>query len=131
MQQPSRRSFLSAAGLGAAAAALAACSGGGPGPRAGATATGAAGAKASLPPQKGKATFAFWGGSDGETKGFQHLKEKFEAANPGAEVHQGGAVRRLLRRHRPRPAGRQRPRRLPRRLHDDRQVQARRARCST
>ncbi|GAA4265961.1 hypothetical protein GCM10022256_15730 [Frondihabitans peucedani] len=34
----------------------------------------------------GTLTFAFWGGSDGETKGFQEVKERFEAQNPGTTI---------------------------------------------
>lgn len=44
------------------------------------------GAKSSSGPVTGKLTFAFWGGSPGETAGFTSAKKKFEAANPGAEV---------------------------------------------
>jgi multiple sugar transport system substrate-binding protein len=63
----------------------AACAGPKPGTGSGASAS--TGAKASSSgPVKGTLTFAFWGGSDGETKGFTYLKQKFEAANPGASV---------------------------------------------
>jgi multiple sugar transport system substrate-binding protein len=84
--QLTRRSFLTGTLAAAAGAGLAACSGGGPPARAGSTATASAGSKASGGPVKGKLTFAFWGGSTGETKGFTYLKQKFEAANPGATV---------------------------------------------
>jgi multiple sugar transport system substrate-binding protein len=63
----------------------AACAGPKPGTGSGTSAS--TGAKASSSgPVKGTLTFAFWGGSDGETKGFTYLKQKFEAANPGASV---------------------------------------------
>lgn len=85
----SRRGFLGGS-LGASTlAGLAACSNvhsnsaSGPG-KTGSTAS--AGAKSSLGPVKGKITFAFWGGSAGETAGFTYVKKKFEAANPGATV---------------------------------------------
>ncbi len=59
----------------------------GPKPDAAATGGASAGASASATgPVKGTLTFAFWGGSAGETKGFTYLKQKFEAANPGATV---------------------------------------------
>ena len=35
----------------------------------------------------GKLTFAFWGGSTGETAGFTYAKKMFEAANPGATIN--------------------------------------------
>ena len=35
----------------------------------------------------GSLNFAFWGGSTGETKGFQYAKAKFEAANPGTTIN--------------------------------------------
>ena len=100
----------------------AACAG--PKPGGAAAGSASAGAKASSSgPVSGTLTFAFWGGSDGETKGFTYVKDKFEAANPGREgPAQGRALRRVLRRDRPQPAGGQCPRRLPRRLHEHRQV---------
>ncbi|UQX88231.1 extracellular solute-binding protein [Jatrophihabitans telluris] len=49
-------------------------------------ASGSTGAKSSLGPQTGQLTFAFWGGSTGETAGFNYVKQKFEAANPGAKI---------------------------------------------
>lgn len=36
---------------------------------------------------KGTLTFAFWGGSDGEKKGFTYAKEQFEKANPGTTIN--------------------------------------------
>lgn len=42
--------------------------------------------KASTGPVKGNLTFSFWGGSDGETKGFTYAKEQFEAKNPGTSI---------------------------------------------
>ena len=80
-----RRALVSGA-LGAGALlGTAACAG--PKPDAASTGGASAGAKASSTgPVKGTLTFAFWGGSDGETKGFTYLKQKFEAANPGAKV---------------------------------------------
>lgn len=78
-----RRHFL-AGSLGAAAVAtLGACS---PRTSSGPGSSGAAGSKASQGPVKGTLTFAFWGGSNGETAGFKYAKQKFEAANPGATV---------------------------------------------
>jgi multiple sugar transport system substrate-binding protein len=63
----------------------AACAGPKPGTAGGTSAS--AGAKASPSgPLKGTLSFAFWGGSTGETKGFNYLKQKFEAANPGTTV---------------------------------------------
>ncbi len=38
-------------------------------------------------PVKGALSFAFWGGSDGELKGFTYVKQKFEAANPGTTIN--------------------------------------------
>ena len=35
---------------------------------------------------KGEISFSFWGGSVGETKGFSYVKDRFEAAHPGASV---------------------------------------------
>ena len=46
----------------------------------------AAGSKSKIGPVKGTLTFAFWGGSDGETAGFTYAKKKFEAANPGTTI---------------------------------------------
>ena len=46
----------------------------------------AAGSKAKIGAVKGTLTFAFWGGSDGETAGFTYAKKKFEAANPGTTI---------------------------------------------
>ncbi len=37
-------------------------------------------------PVKGSLTFSFWGGSDGETKGFTYVKEQFEKKYPGTSV---------------------------------------------
>ncbi len=81
----SRRGLLGGT-LGAGALlGTAACAG--PRPGSAATAGASAGAKASSTgPVSGTLSFAFWGGSAGETKGFTYLKEKFEAANPGAKV---------------------------------------------
>jgi len=42
--------------------------------------------KASTGPVKGNLTFSFWGGSDGETKGFTYAKDQFEAKNPGTSI---------------------------------------------
>src|SRR5690349_4261715 len=80
-----RRALLGG-GLGAATLlGTAACAG--PKPGTAATGSASAGAKASPSgPLSGTLTFAFWGGSDGETKGFTYVKDKFEAANPGAKV---------------------------------------------
>lgn len=46
-----------------------------------------AGASSDLGPVSGEISFAFWGGSTGETAGFTNAKTKFEAANPGAKVN--------------------------------------------
>ncbi len=35
----------------------------------------------------GELSFAFWGGSTGETMGFTNAKKKFEAANPGTTIN--------------------------------------------
>jgi multiple sugar transport system substrate-binding protein len=81
----SRRALLGGALGSATLLGTAACAGPKPGTAAGTSAS--AGAKASpTGPLKGTLTFAFWGGSDGETKGFTYLKQKFEAANPGTTV---------------------------------------------
>ena len=80
-----RRTLLGGA-LGAGALlGAAACAGPKPSASTGSSSA-AVGAKASAGPVKGTLTFAFWGGSTGETKGFEYLKQKFEAANPGATV---------------------------------------------
>jgi multiple sugar transport system substrate-binding protein len=42
---------------------------------------------ANLSKVKGSLTFAFWGGSDGEKKGFTYAKEQFEKANPGTTIN--------------------------------------------
>lgn len=84
----SRRNFISGA-TGALALGLSACSNvhSGSGDKgSGAHETGTPGAKASIGKVTGTLTFAFWGGSNGETKGFTYVKEKFEAENPGAKV---------------------------------------------
>jgi multiple sugar transport system substrate-binding protein len=79
----SRRAALGALGAGTLLGS-AACAG--PKPTSATGSASSAGAKASTGPVKGTLTFAFWGGSTGETKGFTYLKDKFEAANPGATV---------------------------------------------
>lgn len=79
-----RRSLLG--GVLGAGALLGAAGCAGPKPGTADAGTASAGAKASLGKVTGTLTFAFWGGSDGETKGFTYVKEKFEAANPGATV---------------------------------------------
>lgn len=87
---PTRRTFLTGLAGTSALAALSACStvhSGAAGTTASTGSTAQVGAKASLGPQKGTIDFAFWGGSDGETRGFQHAKAGFEAANPGATVN--------------------------------------------
>ncbi|MET4780560.1 sugar ABC transporter substrate-binding protein [Glaciihabitans sp. UYNi722] len=74
----SRRGLLMG-GFGAASLlALSACS-----PTA---STSDSGSKADLGKVTGTISFAFWGGSDGETAGFKNAKAKFEAANPGATI---------------------------------------------
>ena len=52
-----------------------------------ATAASNVGASASLGKVSGEISFAFWGGSAGETAGFTNAKTKFEAANPGAKIN--------------------------------------------
>lgn len=84
----SRRTFLTGA---AAMVGLSACSsvhsGSGGGNKASSGSTQKVGAKSSLGKQTGTLTFAFWGGSAGETAGFKYAKQKFEAANPGARIN--------------------------------------------
>jgi ABC-type glycerol-3-phosphate transport system substrate-binding protein len=36
---------------------------------------------------KGTLTFAFWGGSEGEKRGFTYAKEQFEKAHPGTKIN--------------------------------------------
>jgi multiple sugar transport system substrate-binding protein len=47
---------------------------------------GASASASAKTPVKGTLNFAFWGGSTGETKGFNYVKAKFEAAHPGTTV---------------------------------------------
>lgn len=89
----SRRSFLAGGASAAALVGLGACSSTGSGTPTG-SATGSAGAASATPaaakslgPVKGALSFAFWGGSDGETAGFKYAKDKFEAANPGTTIN--------------------------------------------
>jgi multiple sugar transport system substrate-binding protein len=77
-----RRGVLTGAIGAAAVATLAACTST-PGPVA---AGGAAGSKSNGKKVTGTLTFAFWGGSAGETAGFEEVKKKFEAANPGTTI---------------------------------------------
>lgn len=77
-----RRGALAGTLSAATVAALAACTST-PGPVA---AGGEAGSKAKTRRVTGTLTFAFWGGSAGETAGFQEVKEKFEKANPGTTI---------------------------------------------
>ena len=86
-----RRNFLAgslgAAALGGAAGCSSVHSNG---PATSSSTSGAAasgGAKASLGKVTGTLSFAFWGGSTGELKGFTYAKQKFEAANPGATIN--------------------------------------------
>ncbi|RKS72482.1 multiple sugar transport system substrate-binding protein [Motilibacter peucedani] len=91
-----RRGFLGGAVGAAALVGLGACSSkhsdgtssdaAGSAPASSGGASTAAGSKASSGPVTGKLTFAFWGGSVGETAGFTYAKKKFEEANPGATV---------------------------------------------
>lgn len=91
----SRRTFLSGSVGAAALVGLEGCtsvhSGGGGGGTTSAAATGGGSSSSAskVPPAKvtGALTFAFWGGSPGETRGFQNAKAKFEAANPGATIN--------------------------------------------
>ncbi|MHA3704525.1 ABC transporter substrate-binding protein [Jatrophihabitans sp. YIM 134969] len=85
----SRRAFLSGLAGASGLAALTACSSVRSGVNGTSETTGSTeevGSKADLGPQTGELTFAFWGGSTGETAGFQNAKDKFEAANPGAKI---------------------------------------------
>jgi multiple sugar transport system substrate-binding protein len=92
-----RRNFLAGSAGGAALLGLAACSSVHSGTNADSTAAGSggaaaptpsdAGSKANLGKVSGELTFAFWGGSAGETAGFTNAKKKFEAANPGAKIN--------------------------------------------
>jgi len=78
-----RRGLL-AGSIGAASLlALAACA---PSASPAASSGGVAGSKSKIGAVKGTLTFAFWGGSDGETAGFAYAKKKFEAANPGSTI---------------------------------------------
>jgi len=87
-----RRDFLAGSVGAAALAALAGCTSthSGTGSKAGTSSTGStsgAGAKSNIGKVTGTLTFAFWGGSTGETAGFNYAKQQFEAANPGATVN--------------------------------------------
>lgn len=77
-----RRAALGSAFATVATAALAACAST-PGPVA---AGGPAGSKSHGKKVTGTLTFAFWGGSVGETQGFAEVKKRFEAANPGTTI---------------------------------------------
>jgi multiple sugar transport system substrate-binding protein len=84
-----RRTFLSGLAGASTLAALTACSSVRSGVGGSSETTGSSaqvGSKADLGPQTGELSFAFWGGSTGETAGFQNAKDKFEAANPGAKI---------------------------------------------
>lgn len=80
---PTRRGVLTGTLAAGALFALAACA---PGSSGSTSAGGAAGSKANIGKVKGTLTFAFWGGSSGETAGFEYAKKKFEAANPGTTI---------------------------------------------
>ena len=85
----SRRQFLAGSLGTAAAAGIAGCSSvhsGGAGGKSSSGSTESAGSKANIGKVTGNLTFAFWGGSTGETAGFNYVKQKFEAANPGAKI---------------------------------------------
>jgi multiple sugar transport system substrate-binding protein len=88
-----RRNFLAGSVSGAALLGLAACSSVHSGTNSGSSAAPSAappsneGSKANLGKVTGQLTFAFWGGSAGETAGFTNAKKKFEAANPGATIN--------------------------------------------
>ncbi|ALE04808.1 hypothetical protein AL755_03760 (plasmid) [Arthrobacter sp. ERGS1:01] len=84
-----RRGFLSGTVGAAALLGLGACSSVHSDSAGGAGTVGPAGTpgtKSSIGPVTGKLTFAFWGGSAGETAGFNYAKQKFEAANPGTTI---------------------------------------------
>ena len=87
----SRRTFLGGTAGSAALLGLGACSsvhsGSNSTTSSGPATSASLGASASAKvPVKGTLTFAFWGGSTGETKGFNYVKAKFEAANPGTTI---------------------------------------------
>ena len=86
-----RRDFLAGSIGSAALAGLAACSAvhsndSGAGAASSGSSAGA-GSKANLGKATGTLTFAVWGGSVSETKAWQGIKQRFEAANPGARVN--------------------------------------------
>lgn len=86
-----RRAFLSGS-LGAAALlGLGACSSPNSNAGTGQTSTGqsstGSGSTKSVGKPSGTLTFAFWGGSAGETAGFTYAKKQFEAANPGTTIN--------------------------------------------
>lgn len=90
----SRRKFLTGSLGGAALVGLGACSSVHSGSNSGSSAAPAsnspasnAGSKANQGKVTGTLTFAFWGGSTGETAGFNYAKRKFEAANPGTTIN--------------------------------------------
>ncbi len=84
----------SAVGSSSSAASSAATSAAGPAAgsfpassAAGVSPVGSTPAPSSRAPVKGEISFSFWGGSTGETAGFNYVKQKFEAANPGTTVN--------------------------------------------
>ncbi|RKR74826.1 ABC transporter substrate-binding protein [Frondihabitans australicus] len=77
-----RRGLLAGTVGAAATAVLAACAST-PGPVA---AGGPAGSRATGTKVTGTLTFAYWGGSSGETAGFAEIKRRFEERNPGTEI---------------------------------------------
>lgn len=85
-----RRDFLLGSLGGAALLGLGACSSTHSNVNSGPASSGPAtdaGKKANLGKVSGELSFAFWGGSPGETAGFTNAKKKFEAANPGAKIN--------------------------------------------
>ena len=80
----SRRSFVTGALGAGGAAALAGCGFGAS--SSSSTATSSASAPRSTGPVKGELRFSFWGGSDGETRGFTYAKEQFEKKYPGTKI---------------------------------------------
>ena len=77
-----RRAFLGGAVATAALGALTACvANNGPMPS-----SASPGSKADIGTVTGTIRFAFWGGSAGETAGFQHAKTAFEARHPGTTI---------------------------------------------
>ncbi len=76
-----------AAPAGSTAAGTTTAAPSGPAGSSAALSTGASSTASSAAPVKGEISFAFWGGSAGETKGFTYVKQQFEKANPGTTIN--------------------------------------------